>query len=186
MATSSKSAFLIDAQQHIHAHCEFVTTMLAPLSTELLYRQPGSTEWSVLQCFEHINLTQDYYRPKIDRALAHPVAAAASDDSYKPSFWARTYMHFAFNPRYSFASPADTTPGTPIQRDVLAAYLENQGALLHTLDDVGRIDLRRTKVPIEKGVAFNLGDCLRILVHHDELHIKQAQNVLAQLRQQAA
>jgi hypothetical protein len=36
----------------------------------------------------------------------------------------------------------------------------------------------RTKVPIATAVNFNIGDCLKILAYHDELHIGQAKRVL--------
>jgi hypothetical protein len=39
-------------------------------------------------------------------------------------------------------------------------------------------DLHGTAIPIAKGVQFNLGDVLKILVYHDELHIGQANTAL--------
>ena len=40
-----------------------------PLSDEQLNWQPDPKEWSILQCFDHLNLTHEYYRPKIELAL---------------------------------------------------------------------------------------------------------------------
>jgi hypothetical protein len=57
-------------------------------------------------------------------------------------------------------------------------YLRRQDALCAILDQVGPVDLSRTSVPLEKGIRFNLGDCLKILVYHDGLHIDQARRVL--------
>jgi hypothetical protein len=41
-------------------------------------------------------------------------------------------------------------------------------------------------IPIEKVVAFNLSDCLKILVYHNPQHIGQAQRVLVALRLRGA
>ena len=64
---------------------------------------------------------------------------------------------------------------------MLNQYLAYQETLLQHLDEAAAVDLVKTMVPIEKFVRFNLGDCLKILVYHDELHIGQAQRVYAQL-----
>ena len=66
---------------------------------------------------------------------------------------------------------------------VLEVYLAKQDGLLEILEQVDQIDLTRTPVPLEKGIKFNLGDCLKVLVYHDDLHIKQAKGVLAAMQQ---
>lgn len=132
----------------------------------------------MLQCLEHLNLTHDYYAPKIAVALAAP-APARSPDIYAPSFWGRIYMHFAFSPRASFPTTEAITPGDTFGCAVLAGYLDRQTQLLTALRRAEGVDLRRTWVPIAPAVRFNLGDCLKILVYHDALHLGQALRVLA-------
>jgi hypothetical protein len=175
----SKPDFLADLRARIGRHCETVTATFQPLDeTQLLWR-PDPREWNVLQCFDHLNLTHDYYMPRMDAALRSPEAAGRGQDVYRPSFWGRIYMFFSFNPRFSFPTAAEITPGTELSRDVLQVYLAKQAALLQVLDRVNDVDLRRTRIPIDKGIRFNLGDCLKILVYHDRLHIGQARGVLA-------
>lgn len=173
----SKATLLADLQERMRRHVLLVTTRFASLAIPELNRQPAPGEWSVLQCFDHLNLTHDYYYARMAPALAHAAPAAASDD-YRPSFWARIYMHFAFNPRYSFPTAPEITPGATLQRTVLADYLANQGRLQQLFTTVAPLDLRRTPVSIERGVSFNLGDCLKILVYHDGLHVAQAARVI--------
>lgn len=90
-------------------------------------------------------------------------------------------MYFALNPRYSFPTAEAITPEPTASREVLAVYLTKQTSLLEILDQVDHVDLSKTPIPIEKGVKFNLGDCLKVLVYHDALHIGQARGVLAVL-----
>ncbi|MBE2221946.1 MAG: DinB family protein, partial [Anaerolineae bacterium] len=159
------------------------------LSDEQLNWQPDPKEWSILQCFDHLNLTHAYYRPKIEAALQNPVKAKPDEDMYKPSFWGRIYMHFAFNPKYSFAAQGEMVPETArlelaetaVSRQVLETYLNKQTELLQTLDQCADVDLRHTPIPIATGVKFNLGDVLKVLVYHDELHFGQARGVLEQM-----
>lgn len=174
----TKPEFLVDLQARIDRHRHLVTGTFQPLDDATLAWQPNPREWNILQCFEHNVQTHDYYTPKITRALQSPARSSGAGDSVQPSFWGRIYMHFAFNPRYSFPTAAVITPSKGLERTILDTYLRRQDALSAILDQVGPIDLSRTPVPLEKGIRFNLGDCLKILVYHDGLHVDQAQRVL--------
>lgn len=176
-----RDAFFAELRTEIASHCEIVSEHFQPLADDALTWQPsnkkGQPEWSILQCFEHLNLTHDYYMAKIAGILASAPQAHPVDDHYKASFWGGIYMYFALNPKYTFPSPEPVTPNAQPNRQVLAAYLARQEELLQCFAAVTEIDLRKTMVPIEKFVRFNLGDCLKILVYHDQLHIGQAQRV---------
>jgi hypothetical protein len=176
-----KSAFLTDLKTRIEQHCETVVTVFQPLEDQQLNWRPDRKEWNISQCFDHLNLTHEYYTPRIKSALDKPSPVSPAKDSYKPSFWGRIYMYFALNPRYSFPTAEAITPETAASREVLAVYLTKQTSLLEILGQVDHVDLSQTPIPIEKGVKFNLGDCLKVLVYHDALHIGQAQGVLAAL-----
>lgn len=178
----SKQVFLTDLHQQIAAHCEMVVNTFCPLDIGQLGWQPtvkGKAEWSILQCFDHLNLTHAYYTEKLTAALVN-APHAPKDDLYQASFWGGTYMYFALNPKYTFPSPEAITPTAQPDCQVLHDYLACQEALLQRLEEVEPIDLVKTMISIEKFVHFNLGDCLKILVYHDELHIGQAQRVYAQ------
>ena len=182
-----KPDFLADLRSRIHAHAEQVTSVFLELDDAQLAQQPKPGEWNVLQCFDHLNLTHDYYAPKVAGGMAQHRSTNPADDSYAPSFWGRIYMHFSFNPKYSFpTAPAITPAADSLGRDVLAVYLTKQEKLLDTLDAAESFDLRQANIPIEKFVRFNLGDCLKILVYHDRLHIGQAERVLQALQEKSA
>jgi DinB superfamily len=182
-----KPDFLADLRDRIRAHVAEVQSVYLELDDSELARQPKTGEWSILQCFDHLNLTHDYYTPKIAGGLAQQRPANPADDFYAPSFWGRIYMYFAFNPKYSFPTAPAITPGAAnLGRAVLHTYLAKQEALLHTLQKAESLDLKATTIPIEKFVRFNLGDCLKILVYHDQLHIGQAQRVLQTPQDQSA
>lgn len=175
----SKALFLDDLRTRSVAHDHQVAAAFIPLSQEQLSWRPSPKEWSILHCLDHLNQTHLYYQSKLARVLAHPVVAPEQGDDYTPSWWGRFYMAFAFNPRFSFPTPDVVAPQATPPVDAAAVYLAKQVDLRARLDAVAQVDLRRTRVPIEKGVAFNAGDCLRILVYHDALHLGQAAAVAA-------
>lgn len=187
-----KLDFLAELRDRIHEHADQVTSVFLELDDAQLAWRPRTGEWNVLQCFDHLNLTHDYYAPKVTGGLAQRLPANPTADSYAPSFWGRIYMYFAFNSKYSFPTAPAITPADDsldrnvLHRDVLHRYLAKQEELLETLDAAAAIDLRATTVPIEKFVRFNLGDCLKILVYHDRLHVGQAERVLQALQESSA
>ena len=184
---TTKPDFLADLRSRIREHVIQVQNVFLELDDAQLVWRPNPGEWNVLQCFDHLNLTHDYYTPKIAGGLSNPRPANGAADTYAPSFWGRIYMHFSFNPKYSFPAPSAVVPAAEsLGRDVLHHYLARQDVLLKTFDAVGPVDLRATTVPVEKFVRFNLGDCLKILVYHDRLHMGQAERVLQAMRGNAA
>lgn len=186
-AALTKTAFFVDLAAHIQTHETETRTRFQPLDAAQLRWKPAPKEWSILQCYDHLNQTHDYYITKITAALADsPPAAPAQGDVYTPSLWGRVYMFFALNPRFSFPAPAATIPEAAPDLGALNTFLENQQRLRNLLEEVERIDLAQTRIPIEKNVQFNLGDCLKILVYHDALHMRQATGVQRSLPQSEA
>lgn len=182
MKPLAKHQFFKQLRTKIEQHIICVKHRFQPLTPTHLTWQPTQQIWSIGQCFAHLNLTHDYYRPKIDQALAHAECPMPAFDTYIPSFWARIYMDFAFNPRYSFPTAVVLTPQAAVHQDVLTQYLVRQTTLLNMLDQATLVNVRTMPVPIKPGIRFNLGDCLKILVYHDALHISQASGILAQLK----
>lgn len=182
----TKNELLAELQIQIESHCTLLKETFQPLDQAALTWQPtkrkGQQEWSILQCFDHLNLTHDYYMAKLQPVLVDAPLANASDDQYSASFWGGIYMFFALNPKYTFPSPEPVTPVAQPGPQVLSDYLMRQEELSNLFAKVTALDLIRTRVPIEKFVHFNLGDCLKILVYHDALHIGQAQRVYAQYK----
>lgn len=172
---TKNSAFFHDLRTRVDENRTEVIATFQPLTDAQLNWTPSPKEWDILQCFDHLNLTHDYYAPKITAALANP---AAGDDAYKPSFWGRIYMFFAFNPRFSFPAADALTPAQQPTRAVLDGYLTRLAALTSMLGRAEQVNLKATRVPIERSVRFNLGDCLKVVIYHDELHINQAQRAL--------
>lgn len=176
---NTKPDFLADLRARIREHTLQVQDVFLEMDDAQLTWRPAPSEWNILQCFDHLNLAHDYYAPKIAGGLAQRRPINPGSDVYAPSFWGRIYMFFSLNPKYSFPTAPQMAPGADsLRRDVLHHYLAKQETLLKTLDAAAAVDLQSTTIPIEKFVRFNLGDCLKVLVYHDRLHMGQAERVL--------
>jgi hypothetical protein len=175
MSAINKSDLFADLVSRIQQHEAQTRRDFQPLTAAQLAWSPQPKEWSILQCIDHLNQTHEYYRARI--AAATPIAASPEADDYKPSFWANIYMRFAFNPRFSFPAPPYTAPPAAPDAATLTTYLDKQRQLLQLLEDAESLDLRRTRIPVKRGLSFNLGDCLKVLVYHDALHMGQAEGV---------
>lgn len=173
-------AFLTDLRARCEEHAQILARSFEPLDLDRLNAAPAPRAWSPLACFEHLSLTHDYYRPRIAAAIAGQLMPGADGEGYRPSFWGAIYMHFAFNPRLSFPTIPQITPAPgPLPRAVLQSYRERLDGLMQSLAAAEDLDLSRSRVPIAPGIRFNLGDCLKISVYHDRLHIDQALRALA-------
>ena len=171
-------AFLADLTARIHDQCEQVETLFLPLSERQLNWQPSPKEWSILQCVDHLNKTNRFYMGRIKRALQAARPTSGGPDDYKPSFWAGVYIRFAFNPRLSFPSPRQSVPESTLNLDTLTDYLAFQDNLLSLMKGVRNVSLTMTRTPLFKGITYNLGDYLKVLIYHDGLHMGQARRVL--------
>ena len=181
MASVTQPVLLAGLQEEAGKQVALVCNEFAPLRADDLRWHPSARDWNILQCFDHLNETHAYYARRIQAADRQLLPATGADAPYNPSFWGRIYMNFAFNPRFSFPARGEIAPGTDLSSGVIETWLAHQATLAAWLRDGDQIDLTATPIPIERRVSFNLGDCLSILIRHNELHIGQAQRVLAQL-----
>lgn len=173
-----KAAFLEELRSLTAANVARTQGTFLELDDAVLTWKPKPAEWNILECFDHLNKTYEYYRTRIDKILATAPTADPARDGYRPTRLGRIYMFFSFNPRFSFPAAKSIAPATGLTRHVLDEFLANQAAYRDLLDQVQPLDLTATRVPLEPRLWFNLGDCLKILPNHDHLHLGQAQRVL--------
>ena len=182
MASMTQRVLLAGLQEEAGRQIDLVRSEFAALGADELHWHPSPKDWNILQCFDHLNETHSYYARRIQAAERQPLSQTGADAPYHSSFWGRIYMNFAFNPRLSFPARGEIAPGTNLSPAVLATWFDHQATLMAWFQDGAQTDLAATRISIKGRVAFNLGDVLSILIRHNDLHIGQAQRVLAQLR----
>jgi len=158
-----------------------VAEMLKGQSLETLNWKQDSQSWSILECIEHLNRYGDFYIPEITNKIN--TSKHKSEASFKSNWLGK---HFVKSVSYS---PEQKTMKTfksmnPLNSQLnvqtLEKFTEQQHQIIELLDKSKNINLDKTKtaISISKLIKLKLGDTFRVLIYHNERHIKQAENAL--------
>lgn len=184
LSSMPKQAYLADLQARNRRNRETVQRVFLPLDEAELSWQPAPGEWSVGQCLQHLVLAFEMYVHNVMDALDKPQPANAGG-IFRPSWWARRTLEWQFNPDTKLSTLKRTNPPAPLGPDALERWLAQQERLSGMIDQAAQADLQ-TMCWFFKWlpIRYNLGDYLNFFVSHDELHIDQAQRVLAAYERQ--
>lgn len=150
-------------------------------SLKELNAKDSPDSWSALECIEHLNLYGDFYLPEIEMRIR--------ESGYAPQkiFTSRLlgdYFAESMLPKKKMRKMKtfrDKDPaGSRLDKEVLTKFIEDQHTLLDLLKEAEKVSLNktRTSISISKWLKLKLGDTLRILVYHNQRHLKQAKRAL--------
>lgn len=152
------------------------------LSERELNFKNNSTEWSILECVEHLNLYGDFYLPEIERTILES-EQKFDNTIFKSSFIGNYFANLmkAKNGKIKkMKTPKDKDPLnsslsiTTIDRQV--KQLEKLKMLLVQSRTINLTKMK-TAISLTKLIKLRLGDTLRFVVYHIERHILQAKNI---------
>ncbi|CAN5159030.1 DinB family protein [soil metagenome] len=157
-----------------------------------LLMQPGAAlnwrvdpqSWSVLECVEHLNLYGDFYLPEIERVSSK--STYASEPVFKSGILGNYFAEMML-PRPGFKKIKtfkDKNPlGSELEKTSIEKFILQQDKLTALLEKASHVSLNRTKaaISLSKYVKLKLGDILRVVVYHNQRHLKQAKRVLEQM-----
>lgn len=144
-----------------------------------LNHQPPDGGWSIAMVLEHLYTTSAEYFIKLEAAIAAG-AHKKSTAPWKPGIVGNLFLNALQKPA-KLKSPKKFQPIQP--RDAIAeAFFNQQDELADLIRRSDGLDLRRIKFgsPVSPLIRFSLGDCLAVLITHQERHIKQMQRVKEQ------
>ena len=157
------------------------------LTTEQLNYRPAPGKWSILECFEHLNLYGDFYLPEIEKSIL-----AQQNKTYSPVFKSGIMGNYFANlmrPKQGqikkMGTPKDKNPiHAELSVTVIDRFIKQQERMISLLRMARVVDLTRTKTAISltKLLKLRLGDTFRFVIYHVERHILQAENVLTTQR----
>lgn len=181
-----KEVYLADLQARNRHNREVVETTFVPLSMAEREWQPAANEWSVDQCFQHLVIAFQWLSPNFTAALNKP-EPPDSDGIFRPSWLARRFHEKQFDPESKYKTRKANNPTTAYSPGILTRWMAQQEHLEVMIEQAARADLQ-TMCRIIKFVPirYNVGDYLNFYVSHDELHISQAQRVVATFRKTQA
>jgi hypothetical protein len=153
------------------------TEKFKQLSLSVLNRRTAPDAWSILECFEHLNLYGDYYLPEIAQQIEKNTTR--SEETFNTgllgNYFAKSMQPKAkLNKMKTFK---DKNPlGGTLDKLVIEKFLVQQDRMLSLLADSRQVSLNKIKtgVSISKWIKLKLGDTFRVVIYHNERHIAQA------------
>lgn len=162
-----------------------VAQTFGDLSLQQLNWKAEDKKWSIAQCLDHLIVTNELYF-KILRAVA--------DGTYQGSWWARInpfagrigkMMINSLGPelKQTMQSPPSFRPqASDLPADMVARFDQHQGELLGLLEGFAATGVPQLNVvsPASGMITFPLADALTVIIVHEQRHLQQAKQVLAQ------
>ncbi len=150
------------------------------LPTEKLNWRNEPNGWSILECFEHLNLYGDFYIPEIKRRIES--SKTTPKKNFKSGLIGNYFAEMMLpkenlNKMKTFK---DKNPlGSNLDKTTIDRFLAQQEQLLILLEKAKNIDLNKTKtaISISKVIKLKLGDTFRVVIYHNDRHILQARKV---------
>ncbi|WP_276373473.1 DinB family protein [Chryseolinea sp. H1M3-3] len=163
-------------------NCTNKVKQFESLSLEQL-RFKAESQWSILECLEHLNLYGDFYLVEIEKQiLASPYKAGST--KFKSGLIGNYFanlMEVKDGKIKKMKSPKDKNPSnTTLTTTTISRFLKQQERLVDLLNKCRAIDLTKTKTSISltSFIKLRLGDTLRFYTYHIERHVLQAERVL--------
>jgi hypothetical protein len=155
---------------------------LRELSIAQLNYKKTPTEWSVLECIEHLNLYGDFYLVEIEnRILAqkNKPGSTVFKSGLIGNYFANL-MQVKDGKVKKMKSPKDKNPcNSVLNPTTLDRFQKQQKRLKSLLIQAQNIDLTKTKTAISLTplIKLRLGDTFRFFIYHIERHVLQAERV---------
>ncbi|HMP29597.1 MAG TPA: DinB family protein [Saprospiraceae bacterium] len=172
-----KLILLSELEQYNANHLLFVQS-LQSLDNETLQSKKEQGSWNTLECVEHLKRYGDFYLPVISDALHK---AKDKDTNGFISGWLGDYFAKAMLPGSNKMNTfkSKNPIGEHIEIGVIDQFLNQLYQMAQLLETAKSKDLSsikvKTTIPLAK---INVGDALRVVIYHNERHIKQIQDII--------
>jgi hypothetical protein len=151
------------------------------LDFSLLSRRPDEYSWSANDCTQHLNMYFDFYLPEIKKRLKNAPKSQAKNfrAGLLGDYFAKSMLpQDALN---TMKTLKKTNPlNFSIKGDAMAELIENLKEIQVILNSLHSYNLGRikTSINISSLIKLKLGDTLRVVIYHNERHLRQAEKAL--------
>ncbi len=150
-------------------------------SIDVLNWKQNATSWSVLECVEHLNRYGDFYLPEITKRIG--ISKHEPSKVFK-SNWLGKYFSKSVSYNEDLNKMKTFKAMNPLNSELdtatLQKFISQQYQIIELLDMSKNVNLDKTKtaISISKLIKLRLGDTWRVLVYHNERHVKQAEKTV--------
>lgn len=159
-----------------------VEQQFLPLTDEQAQWKPASDRWSVAEVFDHLHVTGEQYAQRMNDALESTIAQGwkAEDQPYRPTLMGRFFVR-ALGGKMKVKAPKGFQPAQA-EGDLhtLEEYVSQQRELQAFMERADGYSISRARFasPVTRLMRFNIGDGIRMMVIHQQRHLRQALAVM--------
>lgn len=144
--------------------------------------RPGSTQWSVGQCFEHLMTSNRLMLTVLDDALkGRGPRNIWARLPVLPGVMGRMLIRSqARNGSRKFTAPPQAQPSTTsVAADIIQRFVDQQREIAERLGALDEQDASRTIMtsPFVRFITYSVLDGCRLVVAHEQRHVEQARRV---------
>lgn len=176
----ASSQLLNELTDLTNQHLSFIQQLEA-LPDGALTQKATTTSWSALECIEHLNRYGNFYLPEISKRIAQTRTDAAP--VFK-SGWLGNYFASSMLPKgklnkmktFAVMNPLNSN----VDRAVIHTFILQLQTMLGLLQQCRSVNLNtiKTSISISSFIKLKLGDTLRVVIYHNERHIRQIEKAI--------
>lgn len=150
----------------------------------ILTWKENPTSWCILECLEHLNLYGDFYIPQIEEKIQN--SHTKNDLEFKSGFLGN-YFAKSMLPKgklNKMKTFKDKNPlNAQLDKQVIDRCINQQIKLLNLLNLSRKVSLNKVSIPtsISSLIKLKLGDTFQFLINHIIRHMKQIDNIQAEM-----
>ncbi len=194
MATIRNSNKLIDQLiEETKASIDTVENTFLKLSEAELNYKISPEKWSIAECFEHINISNEHYHRLFEKKIGK-YPKNTQKETFKSGRMGLYFTKMLKPINGDLGKPTKTVkkfkPSTETGslstingHKAINYFLKEQKKLLVLLEESRLVNLEKIRIKSALGswLLFKLGDAFTFMVGHTQRHIIQAQNVLKEM-----
>lgn len=172
---------ILDLEAMTKNHLDYALS-LNQKSEEELNRKTNPESWNTLECLEHLNLYGNFYLPEIEKQLEKK-KDLSSEEMFKSGLLGN-YFAESLLPKEKLNKMKTFKNMDPINRkldrQVLEDFINQLYKILALLEKSRTANLNKikTRISITKWIKLRLGDTFRVVIYHNERHIKQIERII--------
>ncbi len=149
-------------------------------SDETLNQKVDAKSWSVLECFEHMNLSMLVYLNQLKKINNYRPSNGLIKFGIKGKFFADGVRPKNDSISYKMKTFKKLTPSSGLGRSVINDFIKHSNWFSQFINEHKSDDLNSIKVKTALGplVKLNVAEALCFIIAHNERHVWQINNVL--------
>jgi DinB superfamily len=181
--TISASDHLARLRRDAEEVTERVRAAVEGLSPDQLTWRPPEGGWSVVECLEHLSMTNEMYADAADRVLAEaPQIHPSRAPDFRPGVICARFIRM-FQPgrgRYPAPKPFRPDVARPVGVGAVERFFSVHARTSDVIARMAHVDLTHTKIasPLSSLIRFRMGDMMDFLLVHSKRHVLQAERVI--------